>query len=99
MPVIAHTSSAADLLIVPDVGPTRALAMTGDHVDGQATAVDNRYRPLVAVSEAIASHRDLSTLLHELAGRLRRVVRFDYFGLLAIRNLWDLGGDASQYVY
>jgi hypothetical protein len=36
---------------------------------------------LLAVSEAIVSHRDLSALFHELAGRLHQVVRFDYLGL------------------
>jgi formate hydrogenlyase transcriptional activator len=37
---------------------------------------------LLAVSEAIVSHRDLSALFHELAGRLRQVVRFDYLALV-----------------
>ena len=36
---------------------------------------------MLGVSEAIVSHRDLSALFHELAGRLRQVVRFDYLGL------------------
>jgi len=47
----------------------------------QATADDGRYRTLLAVSEAIISHRDLSALFHELAGRLQQVVRFDYLGV------------------
>src|ERR1700722_12866417 len=55
--------------------------MTGADLDGQAAAVDDRYRALLAVSEAIVSHRDLSALFHELAGRLQQVVRFDYLGL------------------
>jgi len=42
---------------------------------------ENQYRALLAVSEAIVSHRDLSALFHELAGRLHQVVRFDYLGL------------------
>jgi formate hydrogenlyase transcriptional activator len=46
--------------------------------DGQATAVRDRYRALFAVAEAIVSHRDLSTLFQELAGRLIQLVRFDY---------------------
>src|ERR1700730_10033237 len=37
-----------------------------------------QYRTLLAVSEAIVSHRDLTTLFHDLAGRLHLVVRFDY---------------------
>jgi formate hydrogenlyase transcriptional activator len=40
------------------------------------------YRTLLAVSEAIVSHRDLGTLWHDLAGRLHLVVRFDYLALL-----------------
>jgi formate hydrogenlyase transcriptional activator len=36
---------------------------------------------LLAVSEAIVSHRELSALFHELAGRLHQVVRFDYLPL------------------
>ena len=56
--------------------------MTAAHVDGPATASDEPYRPLLAVSEAIVSHRDLSALFHELAGRLHQVVRFDYLALV-----------------
>jgi formate hydrogenlyase transcriptional activator len=37
---------------------------------------------LLAVSEAIVSHRDLPALFHELAVRLHQVVRFDYLALL-----------------
>jgi hypothetical protein len=44
-------------------------------------ALDEPYRALLAVSEAIVSHRDLSTLFQELAGRLHHVVRFDYLVL------------------
>ena len=40
------------------------------------------YRTLLAVSEAIISHRDLRELFHELAGRLHQMVRFDYLGLV-----------------
>ena len=49
--------------------------------DAQAQPADQRYRALLAVSEAIVSHRDLSALFHELAGRLHQVVHFDYLGL------------------
>ena len=55
--------------------------MTSTHLDGQATASYDPYRALLAVSEAIVSHRDLSALFHELAGRLHHVVRFDYLSL------------------
>ena len=52
------------------------------HVDGQATATGDRYRALLAVSEAIVAHRDMSALFQELAGRLCQVVRFDYLALV-----------------
>ena len=41
-----------------------------------------QYVALLAVSEAIASHRELSALFHELAGRLRQVVGFDFLALV-----------------
>ena len=50
--------------------------------DGQAGAVGDAYRALLAVSEVITSHRDLSALFHELAGRLHQLVRFDYLALI-----------------
>jgi formate hydrogenlyase transcriptional activator len=50
-------------------------------LDAQAQSADQRYRALLAVSEAIVSHRDLSALFHELGGRLHQVVRYDYLGL------------------
>ena len=56
--------------------------MTNAHVDGQATTTGDRYQTLLAISEAIISHRDLSSLFHDLADRLRRVVRFDYLALV-----------------
>jgi formate hydrogenlyase transcriptional activator len=56
--------------------------MTIAHSDGHATTSYDRYRALLAVSEAIVAHRDLSALFHELAGRLHQVVHFDYLGLI-----------------
>ena len=56
--------------------------MIAADVDRQATASGEPYRALLAVSEAIVAHRDLSALFHELAGRLYEVVRFDYLGLV-----------------
>src|ERR1700726_567260 len=46
--------------------------------DGQEPSACPQYRTLLAISEAIVSHRDLATLFHDLAGRRHRVVRFDY---------------------
>jgi formate hydrogenlyase transcriptional activator len=48
----------------------------------QATNAEDRYRSLLAVSEAIAAHRDLPALFHDLADRLHQVVRFDYLALI-----------------
>jgi formate hydrogenlyase transcriptional activator len=41
-----------------------------------------QYVVLLAVSEAIVSHRDLASLFPELAGRLHQVVDFDYLVLV-----------------
>src|SRR5262249_11289135 len=60
----------------------RGFVMTGAPFDGQATAAGDRYRALLAVSEAIATHRDLPALFHDLAGRLHPVVYFDYLALV-----------------
>src|ERR1700694_6019172 len=46
--------------------------------NGQALSACRQYQTLLAVSEAIVSHRDLATLFHDLAGRLHLVVRFNY---------------------
>jgi formate hydrogenlyase transcriptional activator len=46
--------------------------------NGQQLSACQQYRTLLAVSEAIVSHRDLGTLFHDLADRLHLVVRFDY---------------------
>src|SRR5438045_117329 len=56
--------------------------MAAAHSDRQATGTGEPYRTLPAVSEAILAHRDLPALFHELAGRLRLVVRFDYLALV-----------------
>jgi formate hydrogenlyase transcriptional activator len=78
----AGAKCAADLRMVPEAEPIRAFAMTGDHGDGQAAASADRYRALLAVSEAIAAHRDLPGLFRELAGRLHEVVHFDALALV-----------------
>jgi formate hydrogenlyase transcriptional activator len=40
-----------------------------------------QHQALLEVAEAIAQHRDLGELFHELAARLHRVVEFDYLSL------------------
>lgn len=56
--------------------------MTGAHADRPATVTSDRYETLLGVSAAIVAHRDLCALFHDLAGRLRQVVRFDYLTLV-----------------
>jgi formate hydrogenlyase transcriptional activator len=49
---------------------------------GTTLATCQQYEMLLAVAEAIAAHRDLQSLLHDLAGRLREFVRFDHVALI-----------------
>jgi formate hydrogenlyase transcriptional activator len=52
-----------------------------------------RHQALLEVAEAIAQHRDLGELFHELAERLHRVVQFDYLNLILhdpVRNVMRL---------
>ncbi len=48
----------------------------------KAAVSGNRYQALLAVSEAIVSHRDLAALFHDLASRLHQVARFDALSLV-----------------
>src|ERR1700739_1508464 len=59
-----------------------ASAVRSPQQEAAVLSADRQHRALLAVSEAIVSHRDLSTLFHELAHRLQSVVRFDYLGLV-----------------
>jgi formate hydrogenlyase transcriptional activator len=60
--------------------------------DGLERVAGQQYRTLLAVSEAIVSHRDLATLFHDLACRLHLVVRFDYLGC----TLHDVTSDTMR---
>jgi formate hydrogenlyase transcriptional activator len=60
--------------------------------DEQALASCQKLRTLLAVAEAIISHRDLQALFHDLAGRLHQVVRFDYLVLV----LHDAANDTMR---
>src|SRR3974377_221298 len=60
---------------------TGIFAMTGAHSDIQMTATGDLHRALLAVSEAIVAHRDLSGLFQELAGQLHQGVQFDCLAL------------------
>jgi formate hydrogenlyase transcriptional activator len=57
-------------------------AMSSAGLDAKPTATADQYQALFAVSDAIASHRDLSALFHELSSRLARVVSFDALSLV-----------------
>ena len=48
----------------------------------QADLLQDQYQALLEVSEAIALHRDLDRLFHDLAPRLHRVVQFDFANLI-----------------
>jgi formate hydrogenlyase transcriptional activator len=53
--------------------PTRELA---------GASSEARHQALLEVAEAIAQHRDLGELFHDLAERLHRVVEFEYLNLI-----------------
>jgi formate hydrogenlyase transcriptional activator len=55
-----------------------------DHLPrtGYARFSGQEYRTLLAVAEAIVSHRDLRALFRDLTQRLQQVVRFDYLILV-----------------
>jgi formate hydrogenlyase transcriptional activator len=49
--------------------------------DQKAEALRDQYQALLEVTESIASHRDLSELVHHLAHPLRSVIHFDYLSV------------------
>jgi formate hydrogenlyase transcriptional activator len=58
-----------------------------------ANSPEAQHQALLEVAEAIAQHRDLGELFHELAARLHGVVEFDYLNLTlhdAARNVMRL---------
>src|SRR5438105_12678838 len=64
--------------VLGDQLPGRGDAMLSEaRADHRACAPGNLHRMLLDVSHATASHRDLKSLLCDLAGLLRRVARFD----------------------
>jgi formate hydrogenlyase transcriptional activator len=56
--------------------------MTDLAPDGPELSARQQYRTLLAVSQAIVTHRDLETLFHELGVRLHKVARFDFLALV-----------------
>jgi formate hydrogenlyase transcriptional activator len=50
--------------------------------NGRALSSGQEYRTLLAVADAIVSHRELHALFHDLTVRLQQVVHFDYLILV-----------------
>jgi formate hydrogenlyase transcriptional activator len=48
----------------------------------EADLLHSQYQALLEISEAIAVHRDLNALFHDLAERLPRIVPFDFINLV-----------------
>ena len=67
-----------DLEFLQQVGKQVAVAVDNVLHHQDLTHDRDRLRLLLEVSESIASHRDLSELFHDLAGRLPRVFMFSY---------------------
>ena len=44
--------------------------------------IQSQHQALLEISQAIASHRDLGQLFHDLAPRLHLVVQFDFVNLI-----------------
>ena len=59
----------------------QALSLSG-RPNGASSFPVTQYEALLAVSEAIAAHRDLTALFRDLAQRLQAVVRFDFVTLI-----------------
>jgi formate hydrogenlyase transcriptional activator len=56
--------------------------MTGTDVDRPTAPARDRYQALLAISEAIVSHRNMCGLFHDLAPRLQQVVPFDFLAVV-----------------
>jgi formate hydrogenlyase transcriptional activator len=65
---------------MPNTIDAMSESLLGSRAMGKAMPSSEQYRALLAVSEAIVSHRDSGALFHELADRLQQVVYFDYLG-------------------
>ena len=62
-------------------------------LESASASPEARYQALLEVAEAIAQHRDLGELYHDLAERLHRVVEFEYLNLILhdpVRNVMRL---------
>src|SRR4029453_17506370 len=73
---------SARLVLPPARGVARSnSAMSQTNHDCQ-TCAGRQYVALLDVSEAIVLHRDLPSLFHDLAGRLRQGAEFDFLSLV-----------------
>src|SRR3989441_418583 len=73
--------AASPLTASPETTASRSTDLTTTRL-GLAEQLDGQRQALLEVAEAIALHRDLGELFHDLAGRLHRVVQFDYLNLV-----------------
>ena len=73
--------AASPLTALPETAASSSTDLTTTRL-GLAEQLDGQRQALLEVAEAIALHRDLGELFHDLAGRLHRVVQFDYLNLV-----------------
>jgi len=73
--------AASPLTASPETAASSSTDLTTTRL-GLAEQLDGQRQALLEVAEAIALHRDLGELFHDLAGRLHRVVQFDYLNLV-----------------
>src|SRR2546427_5458307 len=73
--------AASPLTASPETAASSSTDLTTTRL-GLAEQLDGQRQALLEAAEAIALHRHLGELFHELAGRLDRVVQFDYLNLV-----------------
>ena len=69
---------------IAPIGNTQAGFAMKDLAGNAVPASCQQYQALLDTAEAIVAHRDLTALIHDLAGRLRTVVNFD--ALVIVRH-------------
>src|SRR5258707_12657364 len=72
-----------DSLSLLSQGLERTMSLTNESTQIAAAGLPpQQYLILLELSKAIASHRDLTALLHDLAARLHNLFDFDNFGVM-----------------
>jgi len=84
--------SEADVDFISQVGSQVAAAVDNVLHHQELIRYRDRLRLLLEVTESIASHRDLTELLRDLAGRLPHIVPFDYINVI----LHEPAGDVMR---